>query len=124
MRIGWTSSRIEAGSTERRTGHSPRQCAQGQDRRSAFQEYVERWPSDQVMRKGLLTTLPSSTGVGIRGLMEKLLPPGELYPSEVRPDDPSNRGPKVRLWSDSATGPVRGVVRSHLDGATYQDPGA
>src|SRR5205809_8067813 len=74
MRIGWTSSRIEAGSTERRTGHSPRQCAQGQDRRSAFQEYVERWPSDQVMRNGLLTTLPSSTGVGIRGLMEKLLP--------------------------------------------------
>src|SRR5437667_437265 len=73
MRIGWTSSRIEAGSTERRTGHSPRQWAQGQATRSAFQEYVERCPSDQVMRKGLLTTLPSSTGVGIRGLMEKLL---------------------------------------------------
>src|SRR5439155_20578019 len=27
----------------------------------------------QVMRKGLLTTLPSSTGVGIRGLREKRL---------------------------------------------------
>ena len=69
MRMGWTSSRMGDEFTVRPSARSPRQCAQGQARRSAFHEHVERCPSDQVMRKVLPTILPISTGVGIRGLI-------------------------------------------------------